>query len=702
MLRETGVACGENARGAERGSDRISLGGFKRAGVSTPLYPDAALPLGGFHDYWRNYVRRKMAKVVATQQAATIFKEADLALWLANRSDGHQIVKESPLAVDEHRLLPREHFVAHDKNGAALCCYIPSCITPAVHEEAHASLEEFYRAYPPRLLPKKKKEDKRHPACSSGGSYHMGVWQGTGALKETISREVLGSDQRISAVAKLLSSPSMQKMQLMAGGLFSKVDPTKSLQYRKAMSRMGPAETAWWTICPTNATFPMVTVVANQQVELHRDLKDVKDGWCCIMCVGDFEGGNTCLPDLGVRLPFAPGDCLFIRSFALHHFVAEWKGKSRYTVVSFMHQFIFDGTLVPQQGRKSWNLEDENNHWMMETRRKIAARRAEALRSRSRALAITKRTVQNVPGMLMDLCWSTRRFTNIVCGTVAKTQSKRQGALTRARAAAERPAAERAPAERATKGHATERISESVVSKRTAKRHSLENTVENALAQRAAERASPKRAPAKSTTKRAVADRTRPQSAATGPAAEWSAEGLPAEYVSAQLATKRAAKRGTDRAAANRAAIQSIAESPAAERAGESVLAKITPAEKGPAGRRTECPARESGPADRALAGKAPPANGAPAYHTPAEKALAEKGLGEKAPGEKAPAAKASAKRAKKRAAAEGAQLQRPSKRPSWRRTRDFVPVKSAVKHTARERAPARRESGTFAWISAF
>ncbi|KAJ3180432.1 Protein M3 [Geranomyces variabilis] len=74
-----------------------------------------------------------------------------------------------------------------------------------------------------------------------------------------------------------------------------------------------------------------------------------KDGWCVITCLGSFDNGNICLPDLGIKLPFSPGDVLFIRSFALHHFVEKWTGIERFALVQFTHNVIVHGVPVPEK-----------------------------------------------------------------------------------------------------------------------------------------------------------------------------------------------------------------------------------------------------------------------------------------------------------------------------------------------------------------
>ena len=54
---------------------------------------------------------------------------------------------------------------------------------------------------------------------------------------------------------------------------------------------------------------------------------------------GEFEGGYLCLPDLGVRVPFQPGDVVIFRSALLEHYITSFKGQ-RYSLVFFTKESV--------------------------------------------------------------------------------------------------------------------------------------------------------------------------------------------------------------------------------------------------------------------------------------------------------------------------------------------------------------------------
>jgi len=55
-----------------------------------------------------------------------------------------------------------------------------------------------------------------------------------------------------------------------------------------------------WTSC---------SLVINKNTNNHNDLEDVCHGWCAIVVfrVRDFESGDACFPELGVKIDCTPG-----------------------------------------------------------------------------------------------------------------------------------------------------------------------------------------------------------------------------------------------------------------------------------------------------------------------------------------------------------------------------------------------------------
>jgi len=49
------------------------------------------------------------------------------------------------------------------------------------------------------------------------------------------------------------------------------------------------------------------SLVINTNTNNHKDLEDICHGWCVIVVLGYFEGGDACFPELGVKIECPPG-----------------------------------------------------------------------------------------------------------------------------------------------------------------------------------------------------------------------------------------------------------------------------------------------------------------------------------------------------------------------------------------------------------
>jgi hypothetical protein len=84
-----------------------------------------------------------------------------------------------------------------------------------------------------------------------------------------------------------------------------------------------------------------MAVLHGAKVGIHKDKGDVKDGWVAMICCGEFEGGDLCIPGLGLKLQHRPEDVVFLRSSLLEHFVSDFDG-SRTSLVFFSHENLID------------------------------------------------------------------------------------------------------------------------------------------------------------------------------------------------------------------------------------------------------------------------------------------------------------------------------------------------------------------------
>jgi len=97
------------------------------------------------------------------------------------------------------------------------------------------------------------------------------------------------------------------------------------------------------------------SLVINANTNNYKDLEDVFHEWCTIVALVDFTGDDACFPQLGVKIDCPPGSIIFLRSYAVEHYIGSYMG-SRYSVVHFTHQTVHDA-YVEITGKPFWEFE---------------------------------------------------------------------------------------------------------------------------------------------------------------------------------------------------------------------------------------------------------------------------------------------------------------------------------------------------------
>ncbi len=87
--------------------------------------------------------------------------------------------------------------------------------------------------------------------------------------------------------------------------------------------------------------FPMIAINYNTISDYHWDEHDDLNGFCCLVALGDFEGGEICFPQLKIIIPLRPGQVLLFPSrLLLHGNLVVTKG-IRHSIVYFVHSNFF-------------------------------------------------------------------------------------------------------------------------------------------------------------------------------------------------------------------------------------------------------------------------------------------------------------------------------------------------------------------------
>ncbi|KAK7942513.1 uncharacterized protein PG986_011626 [Apiospora aurea] len=81
----------------------------------------------------------------------------------------------------------------------------------------------------------------------------------------------------------------------------------------------------------------MFALGINGHTQRHMDQGDIKGGLAGLLTVGDYSGGNLCLPQLNLKLPYQSGSVALIRGSGLEHLVTDFAGP-RFFIVGTNHE----------------------------------------------------------------------------------------------------------------------------------------------------------------------------------------------------------------------------------------------------------------------------------------------------------------------------------------------------------------------------
>jgi hypothetical protein len=87
--------------------------------------------------------------------------------------------------------------------------------------------------------------------------------------------------------------------------------------------------------------FPMIAINYNTISDYHWDKHDDPNSFCCLVVLGDFEGGELCFPQLKIIVPLRPGQVLLFPSRLLLHGNFTITKGIRHSIVYFVHSSFF-------------------------------------------------------------------------------------------------------------------------------------------------------------------------------------------------------------------------------------------------------------------------------------------------------------------------------------------------------------------------
>ena len=87
--------------------------------------------------------------------------------------------------------------------------------------------------------------------------------------------------------------------------------------------------------------FPMIAINFNTISDYHWDEHDEPNSFCCLVALGDYEGGELCFPQLQIVIPLRPGQVVAFSSRLLLHGNFHITKGLRHSIVYFIHSCFF-------------------------------------------------------------------------------------------------------------------------------------------------------------------------------------------------------------------------------------------------------------------------------------------------------------------------------------------------------------------------
>ncbi|KAG1838351.1 hypothetical protein C8R48DRAFT_680129 [Suillus tomentosus] len=185
-----------------------------------------------------------------------------------------------------------------------------------------------------------KKKDKNR---SSTDAFHFGTWEVTGAVPRVTRETEAQSREAITAIDDLLLyiktyiSPKIATV-------FKDHAPIQWEAILRAHARVQEELGSKYQSRPSldmGGPFFTIAVKESGSGVVHIDWNDDKALYAFVFAVGDWEGGEFCVPQLGIKIPVRPGQVIAVLARVLAHFSAPVTTGRRIVFTCFTDSLLF-------------------------------------------------------------------------------------------------------------------------------------------------------------------------------------------------------------------------------------------------------------------------------------------------------------------------------------------------------------------------
>lgn len=120
---------------------------------------------------------------------------------------------------------------------------------------------------------------------------------------------------------------------------FQILDPALLQQYISVADEVNKLESIPFGTRRSGEPFVMRALLVNLMTNEHKDTGDWRHGYAFLLPLGDFEGGDLLLRELGLQIQSPPGCCQIFRGRELRHSITKWTGR-RFVCVNVTHEAV--------------------------------------------------------------------------------------------------------------------------------------------------------------------------------------------------------------------------------------------------------------------------------------------------------------------------------------------------------------------------
>lgn len=273
---------------------------------------------------WKFYRRNLLQKLPFEQYMDISLEElADRSQQSFNKKSKFRPIGWETYMASKLRRLPDRSCFGIDRNGKSLYVVIKNGISTEEQNQVLSALMNILIQFPEQ---RPNKRDARHKNNHDVFVYHLIDWCPKGHPDQPcVSKQTLANGRVLAVDSIIQLTQALKRTRIELSAMLEAINPEIYQQMRDDVTY--GSTLAYQRLLQTCQEDTYLGEVFNTGcIANHRDWNDIKAGLSGMSCFGHFVGGDLCLPDLGIKIPYQPGTLILLSTQALEHFIGNFSG----------------------------------------------------------------------------------------------------------------------------------------------------------------------------------------------------------------------------------------------------------------------------------------------------------------------------------------------------------------------------------------